>query len=193
MHHIIPSALRLRAKTLALGLVLLPLAACTSGNDFGRSIGLTRDTPDEFTVTTRAPLSMPPSFVLNPPTPGVARPQERSASASAEAALAPQTALATSSTMSAGERALLGAAGPEVSDAVRGDINKQAAADAANRGLTNRLMFWKTSPQPGVVVDPTREAKRLRENAALGQPTDAGDTAIIQPKATTSSFLKNLF
>jgi hypothetical protein len=51
------------------------LAAC-GGNDLGRTFGLVRDTPDEFTVTTRAPLAMPPSFTLPPPNPGATRPQE---------------------------------------------------------------------------------------------------------------------
>ena len=33
---------------------------------------------------------------------------------------------------------------------------------------------------PGTVIDPARENQRLRQNAALGQPGDAGDTPIIQ-------------
>ena len=38
------------------------LAGC--GADTARSFGLTRDAPDEFQVTTRAPLSMPPPEVV---------------------------------------------------------------------------------------------------------------------------------
>jgi hypothetical protein len=169
------------------------MAGCGSGDDLSRTIGLTRDVPDEFTVTTRAPLSMPPDFSIRPPTPGASRPQERSASASAEAALAPQTALAQNSAPSAGERALLGAAGPVAPSDIRDEVNKDASLDAGNKGLTDRLMFWKTPPAPGVVVDPTREAKRLRENAALGQSAQAGDTAIIQRKPTGSGILGGLF
>src|ERR1700759_3338402 len=70
-----------------IGAVLL-LAGC-GGNDLSRTFGLTRDAPDEFTVTTRAPLSMPPDFSIRPPQPGAARPQELSARNAAEAALAP--------------------------------------------------------------------------------------------------------
>ena len=44
------------------------LAAC-SGDELTRTFGLTRDAPDEFQVTTRAPLSMPPDFTLRPPRP----------------------------------------------------------------------------------------------------------------------------
>ena len=59
---------------------LLGVAAC-SGDELTRTFGLTRDAPDEFQVTTRAPLSMPPDFTLRPPRPGAARPQELSAAA----------------------------------------------------------------------------------------------------------------
>ena len=43
-------------------------------------------------------------------------------------------------------------------------------------------MFWRKPPQPGIVVDPQKEAQRIRENAALGQSQETGDTPIIQPK-----------
>ena len=46
-------------------------------------------------------------------------------------------------------------------------------------------MFWRTPPPPGVVVDPQKEAQRLRENAALGQSPETGDTPIIQNKPKT--------
>jgi hypothetical protein len=35
------------------------------------------------------------------------------------------------------------------------------------------------------VVDPTKEAQRLRENAALGHSVETGDTPIVQPKRRT--------
>jgi hypothetical protein len=183
---------RLCVQALAVAAVVLPLAGCGSGDDLSRSIGLTRDAPDEFTVTTRAPLSMPPDFTIRPPQPGASRPQERSASASAQAALSPQTALATQSTaISPGEQALLQASGPQAPAGIRDDVNKDAHLDTGNPSLTDRLMFWKSSPQPGVVVDPTREAQRLRENSALGQSTQAGDTPIIQRQS--SPLLNGLF
>ncbi len=171
------------AKTLG-ALLVLALAGCGSTDDMSRTIGLTRDVPDEFTVTTRAPLSMPPDFSIRPPTPGATRPQERTAAASAEAALNPQSALASNSVQSAGERALVGAAGPAASATIRNDVNKEASLQSGDRALTDRLMFWKAAPEPGIIVDPQRESKRLRENAALGQSVESGDTAIIQRKST---------
>ncbi len=192
---IITRARRLTVQT-ATGLALLmSLVGCGSGDDLARSIGLTRDAPDEFTVTTRAPLSMPPDFSIKPPQPGASRPQERSASASAAAALSPQTALSSASKTSPGEQALLAASGPQAPSGIRTDVNKEAHLDAGNPSFTDRLMFWKAAPQAGTVVDPTKESQRLHENAALGQPTQAGDTPIIQPKSTPllNSLLGNVF
>lgn len=190
------SVWRLSLEAVGLLAVLLPVAGCGSSSDLARSIGLIRDAPDEFTVTTRAPLSMPPDFTIRPPQPGAPRPQERSASASAEAALSPQSALApASSVASPGEQALLSAAGPQAPANIRSDVNKDAHLDTGNPSLTDRLMFWKTPTPPGVVVDPTREAQRLHENAALGQPTQAGDTPIIQrkPEPLLNGLFSNLF
>jgi hypothetical protein len=52
----------------------------------------------------------------------------------------------------------------------------------ADTGFVSKLLFWKTPEPPGIVVDPQKEAQRLRENAALGESPDSGDTPIIQPR-----------
>jgi hypothetical protein len=47
-------------------------------------------------------------------------------------------------------------------------------------------MSWLNEPPPpGIAVDPTREAQRLRENAALGRETGEGQTPIVQPRSRT--------
>src|ERR1700684_2991769 len=79
---------------LLLGASLLLLGGC-SGDGLARTFGLTRDAPDEYTVTTRAPLSMPPDYNLRPPRPGVPRPQEQSERDQAAAALVPPLALSS--------------------------------------------------------------------------------------------------
>lgn len=173
-------------------LVLLGLAGCGS-SDLSRSFGLVRDAPNEFTVTTRAPLSMPPDFALRAPDPGAPRPQERSPSVAAEAALVPQSAIAGGQGgggMSPGQQALVQEAGPPASNAIRAQVDHDAAL-AGDRSLADRLLFWRSPPPKGVVVDPAREAQRLKENAALGQGVDQGVTPIIQRKPTSfwDSFL----
>lgn len=158
---------------------LAGLAAC--GEDVSRTIGLTRDAPDEFTVTTRAPLSMPPDFTLRPPRPGASRPQELSERQQAEATLAPATALGGQTvSMSPGQQALVAAAGPAAPRDIRTKVDEDAQLDQPGRSFTDRLMFWKDTPPGGTSVDPARESQRLRQNAALGQSVETGDTPIIQ-------------
>ncbi len=41
--------------------------------------------------------------------------------------------------------------------------------------LMERVMFWQEQPPYGTIVDPTKEKKRIQENAALGN--SAGDGA----------------
>jgi hypothetical protein len=83
----------LRPKTLLPALATLLLIGC--GENTARTLGFIRDAPDEFRVTTRAPLSMPPEMGggLPAPRPGAIRPMERSQRDEAEAVLVPSLAL----------------------------------------------------------------------------------------------------
>lgn len=157
------------------------LAGC--GQDTARTLGLTRDAPDEFQVTTRAPLAMPPALGQLPaPRPGTGRPQERSAREAAETLLTggPAQPLAAPTP---GEAALLAQAGGGVPDDIRAQVDQESLRlDRTDRSLVDRALFWRDPPPPGVPVDPTREAQRLRENAALGRDVVDGETPIIQPQ-----------
>lgn len=161
------------------------LAGC--GNDTGRSIsqtlGFVRDSPDEFSVTTRAPLAMPPTFALPPPKPGATRPQEQSEATRAQEALVPQMALGgPPPAASPGQQALVQQAGPPVSPDIRAEVDQQALKDRPSQSLWAKLRFWQTPQPPGIVVDPAKESQRLRENSALGQNPDTGYTPIVHPK-----------
>lgn len=162
---------------------LLSLAAC-GGDELTRTFGLTRDAPDEFQVTTRAPLSMPPDFTLRPPRPGASRPQELSQQQQAEAALSPDAILnpPTRGANSRGQQALMSAAGRPAPADIRNRVDAESALDTPSRSFTDRLLFWQPGPKPGTQVDPAREAARLRQNSALGQNPEVGDTPIIQQK-----------
>jgi DUF3035 family protein len=178
-----PATLRLCTTVLALAAGAAALTGCNS-DKWARTFGFIHDAPDEFTVTTRAPLAMPPSFTLPPPRPGATRPQEQSERTQAELALVPQMALGTPSegTGSPGQQALVQAAGPPVTSEIRTEVDQEAKRDRPSQGLTGKLMFWRKPPEPGIVIDPQKEAQRLRENAALGQSQETGDTPIVQPK-----------
>ncbi len=83
---------------------------------------------------------------------------------------------------SPGQQALVAAAGRPAPADIRDRVDSEAALDTPSRSFTDRLMFWQSPPPPGTPVDPMREAARLRQNAALGQNPEAGDTPIIQRK-----------
>lgn len=166
------------------------LPAC--GDSTARTLGLVRDAPDEFQVTTRAPLSMPPDMTTLPtPRPGSPRPQERSSRQQAEALLSPGLALddprrAPGARASVGETALLQRAGPSAPDDVRRRVDEESLRlDQPDRSFTDRLIFWRDPPPPGTPVDASRESQRLRENAALGRDVESGETPVVQPRQRT--------
>lgn len=172
-------SLLLSAGLLSAGLVL---SGCSS-DKLTRTFGLTRDAPDEYTVTTRAPLSMPPDYNLRPPMPGAPRPQEQSERQQAREALVPQTALdAPESAGSAGQAALLQESGPAAPSDIRRKIDTEANQADADESFIDKLLYWRKPSTQHVQVDPQKESQRLRENAALGQGPDVGTTPIIQPK-----------
>ena len=175
----------LRPRTLApvlaaCGVILL--AGCSTSG-LSRTFGLTRDAPDEFTVTTRAPLSMPPDFALRPPRPGAPRPQEQSERRQAEEALVPELALNPPTTgQTPGQEALLAQTGPSAPQDIRRKVDQDARYAADDQSFIDKILYWRKPNSQDVQVDPQKESQRLRQNAALGQPPDVGDTAIIQQK-----------
>ena len=50
------------------------------------------------------------------------------------------------------------------------------------RNLIDRLLGWAIPVPDETVIDAKAEAKRLRENEALGQPVTEGDTPMITRK-----------
>ena len=177
--------------------VCLPLATggCSSVKE---TLGLTKQSPDEFRVVSRAPLSMPPDYNLRPPTPGSPRPQEGTPRDQAESAVfqyannggLPADAIPpigegeAETAQSSGESALLQSAGASgVDPNIRQLVDSETAEDEADsRTLADTLTFWREPEPYGDVVDPAAEQKRLQENAALGNPVTEGETPVIVRK-----------
>jgi Protein of unknown function (DUF3035) len=167
----------------------LALGAC---QDTRRAIGLEKAPPDEFSVVSRAPLSLPPDFQLRPPRPGAQRPQENTVQQQARQNIfrAGQTAAdrdagnLVAGNRSPAELALLRQAGAgESQPNIRQTVNAEASAEmAADDTLVSKILFWRKPEPPGTVVDATRETQRLRENVALGRAASEGETPIIQRK-----------
>ncbi|MCS6932445.1 MAG: DUF3035 domain-containing protein, partial [Acetobacteraceae bacterium] len=100
----------MKARTVLVAALLPLLAAC--GQDTARTLGFTRDAPDEFAVVTRPPLSMPPVLGQLPePRPGASDTSDPRAAGLL--ALAPGAALAgqAGGARTAGEQALIAQAG----------------------------------------------------------------------------------
>jgi hypothetical protein len=171
-----------RKGSLLPGFALVLLSGCETG-DLTRTFGLSRDSPDEYTVTTRAPLSMPPDYNLRPPRPGAPRPQEQSEREQAAAALVPQLALgAPQGSASPGQAALLQEAGPAAPADIRVKVDQEANQASGDEGFVDKLLYWRRTNTQNVQVDAQKESQRLRENSALGEGPNIGDTPIIQPK-----------
>lgn len=171
-----------------IGLVLA-LGAC---DGVKKQLGLGKQAPDEFRVVSRAPLSLPPDFTLRPPEPGAIRPQEGNTVQQARSAVfraddAQQASLEevfTSEDMTRGEKALLVAAGAENSDPnIRQLVERETLQiNEESEDFIDTLIFWREPEQPGVIVDAEAEARRLRENAALGKSVTTGRTPTIERK-----------
>src|SRR5262245_60089379 len=172
--------------------VALPLA--TGGcSGVKESLGLTKQSPDEFKVVSRAPLSMPPDYNLRPPTPGAPRPQEgtpRDQAKQAVLGIAPDYVPPpigegeSETAQSSGESALLQSAGATgVDPNIRQLVDTETAEDEADsRTLADTLIFWREPEPYGTVVDPALEQKRINENQALGQPVTEGETPTVVRK-----------
>ena len=180
---ILPAA----ALLLAAGLLL---AGCS---DLSRTFGFSRSTPDEFAVTTQPPLSMPPDYAIRPPEPGAPRPQAVPASRAAEQALIPQSALdgpgAGAGAMGAGQQALVQSATAAAGSPPSGP-QLGRPSNANDQSFARTLLFGGASGR-GDLVDAPAEAKRLRENAALGKSPVAGETPVIAPER--KGWLQRLF
>lgn len=166
---------------LALG---LGLSGCAKTRE---AFGLNKSVPDEFAVVTRAPLSLPPDYGLRPPTPGVGRPQERQVRDEARRILLSSgggTVIETSAAPSTGELALLNKAGAANADpSIRRKVSRENKLLAAgDKGFVDRLIFWRKDEPKHSEIDPAREARRLSENAAMGDPATKGATPVIQRK-----------
>ncbi|WP_188263119.1 DUF3035 domain-containing protein [Azospirillum tabaci] len=179
-----------RGPLLGLALVALALTGCT---DVRRSIGLDRTSPDEFTVVSRAPLTMPPSLARLPePRPGAARPQDATSAAVAAASVFGGSSRATATAAggrttggTAGESALIAQAGAKsgIEPGIRNKVDQETTQlVVADKSWIDSLLFWQTQEQPYEVVDPKKENQRLREAQATGKALNDGTVPTIERK-----------
>ena len=116
-------------------LFILPLAACGSSS-LTRNFSLSRDAAPETMEATRVPLSTPPELAM--------RPKRPIAMGGGSANAQPP---ADQTPASAGEEALVQAAGPAADPKVRAQINENAGLVYPSPEFVDRLMNW--TPPPG--------------------------------------------
>jgi hypothetical protein len=145
----------------------LGLAGCQSTQ---QALGMTKVTPDEFRVVTKAPLVVPPDFALRPPAPGKPRPQELQPESAARLALLGQREAEQRST---GEKLLANKAGAEKADPLIRYVVDDEFGDVAHKekSFADKVMFWRSARGPksdgaaaadtATPVDPAAEAERI--------------------------------
>jgi hypothetical protein len=170
----------------------LLLIGCGGGQS-GNILGLRKTAPDEFLVISRAPLSLPPDYALRPPSESSARAQDKAPRQQAQQSLfattqgtSAESGVKATDNRSAAEVALLTQSNALGADKnIRDLVNRESAILAQEGGqFVERLIFWRSKPLPGVILDPKLEAKRLQENAALGKSVTEGETPLIKRKKT---------
>ncbi|TNE32194.1 MAG: DUF3035 domain-containing protein [Alphaproteobacteria bacterium] len=168
-----------------LALSLLPfIAGCSQVK---QQLGIGRNSPDEFAVVKRAPLSLPPEYNLLPPDPNKPHAEvisDRRPEQAKEAVfgldeahnkqnLPPETALL--------EKAGAYYANPDI----RNILDREAGYITfynEEKNLTERILFWKKDKEEPVLVDAKAEAERLKKNEEEGLPPHEGEVPTIHKK-----------
>jgi hypothetical protein len=161
----------MRLQFVAVSVALAGVASLGGCNSLSKSIGMSKVTPDEFRVVTKAPLTVPPDFALRPPAPGEPRPQELEPESAARVALLGERA---ASDRSDGEKLLDTRAGGDKADPlVRYVVDDEFGAIAhKDKSFADWVMFWHKGNRPepteaaieantSTPIDPATEEKRI--------------------------------
>ena len=171
---------------LVAGFLAIGLGGCDSVSEMFTD---QKTSPDEFAVFSEPPLSMPPDFGLRPPRPGAARPQKSTPRFQAKRALLSAgrgnpVLRPPPRGSSPGVQVLLRETGAlEANPDIRALINKESSlVVTGDKTLTDRLLFWRGGAADEPVVDPAKEAQRIREAMEQGQPVTGEETPTILRK-----------
>ncbi len=162
----------------------LSLTACSNAKE---QLGLTRQSPDEFAIVKRAPLEMPPSYALRPPTPGATRPQEQASQEQARTVVfgAEEVRTTPSAAPDNVEEALLQRAGGDMAQPnIRATVDHEISIlEPKEKPVAEKLLgitMGRKSEKPATVVDAQAEAERLKKNREEGNPVTEGETPSIE-------------
>jgi hypothetical protein len=212
VHKVIGLHAKMKTKpALIIVLAVAPviLAGCDGvGKFFGG-----KSSPDEFTVYSRAPLSIPPEYKLRPPSPGAARPQEveprdrakevilgSSQQASTQGFLNRRGSNEGNSSVpslrpvSPGEKALvLRSGGNKTDPEIRAIINRESIVPiSGSKTIANKVLFWRSTRNQISIIDPGKENKRIRDKQKKGKPITSDGVPVID-QDLDRGFLETLF
>ncbi len=171
--------MRLLCTLLTLSLAATALSGC---DGLRQAAGLNKKSPDEFAVTTKAPLVIPPDFNLRPPMPGAPPANSLDPSSNAEIALfnnADPLTVATNmkGNYTNGERMLLANAKVQAADpGIRARLNadQRAAVQNADRSFTDKLLNTASTPDTGKPVNADAEVNKGRKTTTAAPKKDSG-------------------
>lgn len=172
---------------------ILLVSACQSG-DVRETLGISAAAPDEFVVVSRPPLSVPPEFDLKPPVPGA--PETRAIPADIQAKQAvfgssrteqnPETAvdsIEAENLPSSGEATFFSKLKLDEADpAIRSKLGEDAITQRDTSEAKTLLEQLQIEDDDQPVVDPKREAARLRDNKDNDRPLNEGEVPTVDPK-----------
>ena len=183
----------------------LLVSGCTSkqSNVFGEE----KNAPDEFTVYSRAPLSMPPDFGLRPPKPGATRPQTIVSRNQAKDALLSRGSTPalnepkgdnsqTDANQTPGITVLLNNTGAtQAIPNIRALVNSETSSlsNGADGGIAESILFWRKNDKglKGAVIDPASEQRRMRRTVSEGDVIEEGSAPTIRRPDDASSNARN--
>lgn len=153
----------------------LILSGCASA---GRTLGLTKEAPNEFNILTNAPLIVPPEYNLRPPEVGASSVYNNY---SQEAAREAMIGSVDPAEPTRGEVVLMTRAGVNRADQeIRLKIDGQNSVERKSDSFANRVLFWRDGVQydgngQPVPLDAESERRRLDQ---IERVTGGGDVTI---------------
>jgi hypothetical protein len=179
----------------------MALCACGNADSFRDTLGLNRKGPDEFQVFQRPPLTVPPDYNLPVPKNGaeyaIGAPADEQAHAIAEGKQPmPVTPMASTAVPVVSSGTLPSSADSQfLTDAGATNPNRdirQVITNDNDNGTGPKSAKYLITPGAGAdpVVDPQKEADRLKQDKSTNQPPTTGDTPVVQED---KGFLGNIF
>ena len=170
--------MRLKTLMLATACGAMGLSACSQTT---KALGLTKNSPNEFNILTKAPLVVPPEYNLRPPQIGTSSAENNYSQKSAREALIGDIDAAEPTR---GEVVLMSKAGVgRANQEIRLEIDGANSVERKSESFSDQVLFWKDGRvirPDGSPVDPEVEARRIE---SLESATGGGEVTITRRPA----------